>query len=102
MIVSAEKELAALRAQEPVAYKVSDVLLENMVQALAFKANTDLEIKPLYIQPVPAAPVAAPNAIRVQKALLWLDGIMMKHPGMKEPITCAEVLRLNSGSKHDG
>ncbi|ECG7135587.1 hypothetical protein E6W93_22345 [Salmonella enterica subsp. enterica serovar Uppsala] len=34
---------------EPVAYMVAGRLLENMTQAIAFKADSDFEIKPLYV-----------------------------------------------------
>lgn len=39
---------------EPVAYMVEGRLLENMPQAIAFKADSDFEIKPLYVAPQPA------------------------------------------------
>lgn len=45
--------------------------------------------------PVAVMPI---RSIRIQKALLWLDGIMLNNPGMKEPITCAEALRAVGGS----
>jgi hypothetical protein len=47
-------ELAALTdsmKQEPVAYMVGTALLKNIVQAKAYKADTALEIKPLYAAP---------------------------------------------------
>ena len=46
--------LASLKA-EPVAYMVGTQLLENMTQAIAYKADTALQIKPLYT--APSAPV---------------------------------------------
>lgn len=39
---------------EPVAYMVEGRLLENMTQAIAFKADSDFEIKPLYVASQPA------------------------------------------------
>lgn len=43
----AEVALASLEA-EPVAYMVGTQLLENMTQAIAYKADTAMQIKPLY------------------------------------------------------
>lgn len=58
-IAAAMRELQEWRKTEsdgkPVAYKVADVLLDNMVQAKAFKADTNLEIIPLYTTPQPAS-----------------------------------------------
>jgi hypothetical protein len=58
-IAAAMRELQDRRkvdiGSEPVAYKVADVLLDNLVQAKAFKADTNLDVIPLYTipQPVP-------------------------------------------------
>lgn len=38
-------------AAEPSGYKVRDKLLESMAQAVAYKADSDAEIKPLYEHP---------------------------------------------------
>ncbi|EJK1968156.1 DUF551 domain-containing protein [Salmonella enterica] len=54
--------LASLEA-EPVAYMVGTQLLENMTQAIAYKADTALQIKPLYT--APPAPVSVPAAMEM-------------------------------------
>ncbi|EEW1511011.1 DUF551 domain-containing protein [Escherichia coli] len=54
--------LASLEA-EPVAYMVGTQLLENMTQAIAYKADTALQIKPLYT--APPAPVSVPAAMEI-------------------------------------
>ncbi|MFH5131333.1 hypothetical protein [Enterobacter roggenkampii] len=67
----AEVALASLEA-EPVAYMVGTQLLENMTQAIAYKADTAMQIKPLFT--APPAPVTI-NAEPV--AWLWSH---RKHP----------------------
>lgn len=49
--VDAMRQLLDGMNQEPVAYMVGTALLENIVQAKAYKADTALEIKPLYAAP---------------------------------------------------
>ncbi|MDF7615131.1 hypothetical protein NQ096_19060 [Escherichia coli] len=62
LINNARIALASLEA-EPVAYMVGTQLLENMTQAIAYKADTALQIKPLYT--VPPAPVSVPAAMEM-------------------------------------
>lgn len=49
-MVAMDALLASLEA-EAVAYMVGTQLLENMTQAIAYKADTALQIKPLYTAP---------------------------------------------------
>lgn len=59
------RQLLAGMVREPVAYMVGTVLLENMTQAKAFKADTALEIKPLYAAPqLPLPVVVVPKEIK--------------------------------------
>lgn len=62
LINNARIALASLEA-EPVAYMVGTQLLENMTQAIAYKADTALQIKPLYT--APPAPVSVPAAMEI-------------------------------------
>lgn len=62
LINNARIALASLEA-EPVAYMVGTQLLENMTQAIAYKADTALQIKPLYT--APSAPVSVPAAMEI-------------------------------------
>lgn len=62
LINNARIALASLEA-EPVAYMVGTQLLENMTQAIAYKADTALQIKPLYT--APPAPVSVPAAMEM-------------------------------------
>lgn len=66
--------LASLEA-EPVAYMVGTQLLENMTQAIAYKADTALQIKPLYT--APPAPVAVPECFK--RLLHHAYGMTMGH-----------------------
>lgn len=59
--------LASLEA-EAVAYMVGTKLLENMTQAIAYKADTALQIKPLYT--APPAPVSVPDAATAIRACM--------------------------------
>ena len=62
LINNARIALASLEA-EPVAYMVGTQLLENMTQAIAYKADTALQIKPLYT--ATPAPVSVPAAMEI-------------------------------------
>lgn len=77
LINNARIALASLEA-EPVAYMVGTQLLENMTQAIAYKADTALQIKPLYTAPsapVTTNPVAATRAAKseVRRSRLTAD-----------------------------
>lgn len=64
--------LASLEA-EPVAYMVGTQLLENMTQAIAYKADTALQIKPLFA--APPEPVSVPDAyVRDERGRMMLNG----------------------------
>ena len=74
LINNARIALASLEA-EPVAYMVGTQLLENMTQAIAYKADTALQIKPLYT--APSAPVAVPECFK--RLLHHAYGMTMGH-----------------------
>lgn len=69
--------LASLEA-EPVAYMVGTQLLENMTQAIAYKADTALQIKPLYT--APSAPVSVPDLKPVGFLFVSDDGAVAYSP----------------------
>ncbi|WP_447088762.1 hypothetical protein ACOTR2_23670 [Enterobacter asburiae] len=69
--------LASLEA-EPVAYMVGAQLLENMTQAIAYKADTALQIKPLYT--APPAPVSVPDLKPVGFLFVSDDGAVAYSP----------------------
>lgn len=51
-------------------------------------ADNDYEFRALYdAPPAPAVP-----DIKIQKAILWLDGVIQSNPGMKEPVTCRAAM----------
>lgn len=39
-----------------------------------------------------APPAPAVPDIKIQKAILWLDGVIQSNPGMKEPVTCRAAM----------
>lgn len=69
--------LASLEA-DPVAYMVGTQLLENMTQAIAYKADTALQIKPLYT--APSAPVSVPDLKPVGFLFVSDDGAVAYSP----------------------
>ncbi len=69
--------LASLEA-DPVAYMVGTQLLENMTQAIAYKADTALQIKPLYT--APSAPVSVPDLKPVGFLFVSDDGSVAYSP----------------------
>lgn len=69
--------LASLEA-EPVAYMVGTQLLENMTQEIAYKADTALQIKPLYT--APSAPVSVPDLKPVGFLFVSDDGAVAYSP----------------------
>ena len=99
LINNARIALASLEA-EPVAYMVGTQLLENMTQAIAYKADTALQIKPLYT--APPAPVSVPAAMEIDddfdsafehgKAVGWNAYRAAMLQGAK-PVTTAYKLR---------
>lgn len=44
---------------------------------------------------ITAPPAPAVPEVKIQKAILWLDGFIKSHPGMKEPVTCRAVILGN-------
>ncbi|HHJ2598810.1 TPA: DUF551 domain-containing protein [Escherichia coli] len=77
LINNARIALASLEA-EPVAYMVGTQLLENMTQAIAYKADTALQIKPLYT--APSAPVSVPDLKPVGFLFVSDDGAVAYSP----------------------
>lgn len=77
LINNARIALASLEA-EPVAYMVGTQLLENMTQAIAYKADTALQIKPLYT--APSAPVSVPDLKPVGFLFVSDDGSVAYSP----------------------
>ncbi|EEW0966158.1 DUF551 domain-containing protein [Escherichia coli] len=69
--------LTSLEA-EPVAYMVGTQLLENMTQAIAYKADTALQIKPLYT--ATSAPVSVPDLKPVGFLFVSDDGAVAYSP----------------------
>lgn len=61
-----------------VAYMVGTQLLENMTQAIAYKADTALQIKPLYT--APSAPVSVPDLKPVGFLFVSDDGAVAYSP----------------------
>lgn len=94
-----EAKLAEMEKQEPIAhawdvpkYPGSD----RKVTELCSPKHKDAY--PVYARPVPAINLAelVPGdypLIRLQKAKLWIDRVMMDKPGMKEAKTISAILR---------
>lgn len=52
-----------------------------------------------------APPAPAVPDIKIQKAILWLDGVIQSNPGMKEAVTCRAAMLaqpVSQGYKSDG
>ncbi|EPK7688195.1 hypothetical protein K7Y63_003799 [Serratia marcescens] len=84
----ASRELLANREAQPVAVVISRGHL-----AYVTDGKLELGTKLYTAPPAPAVP-----DIKIQKAILWLDGVIQSNPGMKEPVTCRAAM-LKGDSK---
>ncbi|ENN8392454.1 hypothetical protein ACAX60_001001 [Serratia marcescens] len=81
-------EALANREAQPVAVVISRGHL-----AYVTDGKLELGTKLYTAPPAPAVP-----DIKIQKAILWLDGVIQSNPGMKEPVTCRAAM-LKGDSK---
>ncbi|ECC3295630.1 hypothetical protein YN18_001222 [Salmonella enterica subsp. enterica] len=69
------EEINSLKSGEPVGYLVGTALLENLTQATAYRADTGLEIKPLF-----TCPPAATSPIAWEHIMDTTEGIPGEEP----------------------
>ncbi|WP_158784981.1 hypothetical protein [Pantoea sp. BAV 3049] len=105
--VTAEKELAVLREQKPVAWRAHCHYMDGTDAGVQYYDDAGLLglREPLYCQPVPPAPVAVPDEMSYSDAVnfVLINGMSCEDRptlAMRVWNACrAGVLRLNSGRK---
>ncbi|ECC1559581.1 hypothetical protein FNI18_06095 [Salmonella enterica subsp. salamae] len=92
------EEINSLKSGEPVGYLVGTALLENMAQAVAYRAGTGLEIKPLFTCAQAAWYPAeiSPDVPRGEFLDCWVAGYVCErdHAAGPEQYTSAQLLVL--------
>ncbi len=65
----------------------------HRLQNLLDELHDVMKVKAIAItQLLTAPPAPAVPDIKIQKAILWLDGVIQSNPGMKEPVTCRAAM----------
>lgn len=90
-ILALTAEILANREAQPVAVVISRGNLAHVTDG-ELELGTKLYTAP----PAPAVP-----DIKIQKAILWLDGVIQSNPGMKEPVTCRAAMLSHVGETNE-
>lgn len=90
-IIALAEELLAVREAQPVGYTSKRNLANVTGRHLElFSKDPAVYSDPVALYTAPPAP-AVPD-IKIQKAIMWLDGVIQSNPGMKEAVTCRAAM----------